>query len=292
MRDELTATRDFYRIDIDTDIPLVDTNTWRLKINGLVNQELSLSLSEIKAMPSSAHVITQECISNEIGGDLISTARYVGVPLKTVLEKAGVKGEAKYIHMHSVDGYYESMPMGEAQDDRTLLVYGINNDDLPPEHGAPLRISIPGHYGMKQPKWLDTMTLANVDGPGFWVDRGWIKQAVPFTISFIDAVVEVSPPGASQKKLAIGGEAYSGERGISKVEVQMDGGPWQEGQLRTPALSPLSWVQWRLDQEYASGRHTFRVRAYDGSGALQEMGFQPPEPNGATGVDEYAVDLP
>lgn len=287
-RSEITPNDSFYRIDINTDPQPVDLSTWKLQVGGMVNNPLQLTLTDLQNFPPVSQVITLECISNYVGGDLISTTRFTGTPVKNVLQKAGLKDGATYIQMASSDGFYETMPISEAMDERTLLVYAMNGEQLPVLHGFPLRIYIPNHYGMKQPKWLDTLDVSNLDKPGFWVDRGWSKQAVPHTTSVIDTVVRVQD---NQAVMAIGGIAYAGARGITKVEVQLDQGNWQEVQLRNPPLSPLSWVQWRYEMPYMSGRHTLRTRAYDGSGEVQESTNEPPEPNGSTGYFSYSIDL-
>jgi len=286
-RPEITSNQDFYRIDINTTPPRVDGQNWRLKVVGLVDHPLELSLDDLRGMPSTSQMITLECISNQLGGDLISTALWTGVPLKHVLDQAGLQSNAKEIYITSVDGFYESVPMDEALDDRTLLVYEMNGEPLPVPHGFPLRIYIPGHFGMKQPKWIEQLEVIDHQGAGYWVDRGWSAQAIPPTTSVIDAVAEQA---AQAGKIPVGGIAYSGDRGISKVEIQVDDGPWTEAELRDPPLSPLTWVQWRYEWDAQQGQHTFHVRAYDGTGALQTTEANPPHPNGATGIfslDEF-----
>jgi len=288
-RQELTSNQDFYRIDINIIPPEIDGQSWRLKVVGLVDHPLELSLDDIRAMPSASQVITLECISNQLGGDLISTAEWTGVPLKHVLEQAGLQNNAKEISITSVDGFFESVPMDEAMDDRTLLVYEMNGEPLPVPHGYPLRIYIPGHFGMKQPKWIEQLEVIDKEGTGYWVVRGWSDQAIPPTTSVIDtAADQAAQPG----KIPVGGIAYSGDRGISKVEIQVDDGPWTEAELRDPPLSSLTWVQWRYDWASQPGRHTFRVRAYDGTGSLQITDPRPPHPDGATGIFSLKIDIP
>ena len=175
-------------------------------------------------------------------------------------------------------------------DERTLLVYEMNGEPLPVKHGYPLRIYIPNHYGMKQPKWIKRMEAIDHHGPGYWVDRGWSETAIPQTTSVIDTVA-VDDENPETGVIPVGGIAYSGARGISKVEVQVDEGPWQEVELRSPALSPLTWVQWRYLWKSQPGRHTFKVRAYDGTGQLQETQPSPPHPNGATGIDSKTENI-
>jgi hypothetical protein len=161
----------------------------------------------------------------------------------------------------------------------------MNGAPLTAEHGFPLRLYIPNHHGMKLPKWIRRIEAVTTPRPGYWVERGWSRTAIPHTTSVIDTT------RTTGTRLAVGGIAYAGARGISRVEVQLDDGPWQPAQLRTPALSPLTWVQWRLDTEAAPGTHTIRVRAYDGTGAPQETAIAPPHPDGATGLHSKKVTV-
>jgi DMSO/TMAO reductase YedYZ molybdopterin-dependent catalytic subunit len=283
-RPELTSTADFYRIDINTVPPQVDGNTWRLKLDGLVDHPLTLSLDDLRAMPANSQAITLECISNPIGGDLTSTAVFTGVPFKLILQQAGVQAGAQAVNIEAVDGFYENVPMAEAMDERTLLVYAMNGAPLPAAHGYPLRIYIPNHFGMKQPKWIQSMTVAAQPQAGYWVERGWSEQAIVKTTSVIDAV---DTQASSQTKVVpVGGIAYAGARGISKVEVQVDSGDWQAAELRDPPLSPLTWVQWRFLWTATPGRHVLTVRCTDGDGALQDATLADTFPNGATGYDQ------
>lgn len=215
---------------------------------------------------------------------------WTGVRLKDLLEEAGLRRGVQEIAMEAVDGFYESLPLEEAMDDRTLLVYEMNGEPLPEEHGYPLRIFIPDHYGMKQPKWITRLEAIDHEGAGYWVDRGWSEEAIPKTTSVIDTVaVGEADPGTSL--IPVGGIAYAGAGGISKVEIQVDDGPWQEAELRNPPLSPLTWVQWRYEWKPEIGRHTFRVRAYDGTGELQETDPSDPHPNGATGIHSVTENV-
>jgi DMSO/TMAO reductase YedYZ molybdopterin-dependent catalytic subunit len=283
-RPELTSTADFYRIDINTVPPQVDGNTWQLQLDGMVDHPLTLSLEDLRAMPAQSQAITLECISNPIGGDLTSTAVFTGVPFKLVLQQAGVQAGAQAVDIQAVDGFYESVPMAEAMDDRTLLVYAMNGAPLPAAHGYPLRIYIPNHFGMKQPKWIQSMRVVPQGQTGYWVERGWSEQAIVKTTSVIDAV---NTQDSSQTKVVpVGGIAYAGARGISKVEVQVDNGEWQAAELRDPSLSPLTWVQWRFLWSANPGRHVLRVRCTDGDGALQDTTVADTFPNGATGYDQ------
>jgi DMSO/TMAO reductase YedYZ molybdopterin-dependent catalytic subunit len=289
-RPELTRTADFYRIDINLVPPKVDGETWRLKVEGFVNRPLSLSLQDIRSMPGQTQAITLSCISNPVGGDLISTGFVTGVPLKRILGEADLKEGVRELAVESADGFHESVPLSEAMDDRTLLVYDMNGEPLTAPHGFPLRIYIPGHYGMKQPKWIQRIAAIDHQGTGYWVDRGWSATAVVKTTSVVDAIA-VDSRSVDTAPVPIGGIAYSGARGISRVEIQVDDGPWEEAELREPALSPLTWVQWRHFIKAARGLHAIRVRAYDGDGKLQITEEHGTFPDGASGISEKKTVL-
>lgn len=280
-RSEVTPTGDFYRIDINTRPPEVDGANWVLEIGGLVDNPTSLTLDQIRARPSSSQYITLSCISNRVGGDLISTALWTGIRLKDLLDEVGLQPEATALYIEAVDGFSESVIMEDMLDERTLLVYEMNGQPLPQEHGFPLRIYIPNRYGMKQPKWIVRMKAVAEDVPGYWVERGWSRTAIMKTTSVVDdGNVDTSAEGQA----VMGGIAHAGERGISKVEVQVDDGLWEQAGLRVPPLSPLTWVQWRWEGSVSAGDHIARVRAYDGSGELQILEESQPHPDGATGI--------
>jgi DMSO/TMAO reductase YedYZ molybdopterin-dependent catalytic subunit len=256
-----------------------------LEIGGLVDNPLTLTLNDIRSRPSISQYITLSCISNRIGGDLISTALWTGIRLRDLLNEVGLQSEARGLYIEAADGFFETVVMEDMMDDRTLLVYEMNGQPLPREHGFPLRIYIPNHFGMKQPKWIVRMEAVADEPPGYWVERGWSQTAIMRTTSVIDAVrVEAAGEG----RTAMGGIAHAGDRGISKVEVQVDDGPWQEAELRVPPLSPLTWVQWRFEGSLPAGDHVAKVRAYDGDGKLQVLEENPPHPDGATGVDTFS----
>jgi DMSO/TMAO reductase YedYZ molybdopterin-dependent catalytic subunit len=285
-RSELTPIDRFYRIDIDLEPPKLDAAHWRLVIDGLVAHPQQLSLDDLRAMPSLSHAATLECISNPLGGDLIGTTVWTGVPLRDVLARAGMTDRVRAVHVQAADGFYESIPYGDLVDPRTLLVYAMDHAPLTASHGFPLRVLIPNRHGMKQPKWITRLSASDRDGPGYWVDRGWSAQAVPHTTSVIDAV---GRPAAGL--VAVGGMAYAGARGIRSVEVQVDDGPWQAARLIAPPLGPLTWVLWRYDWPHTHGRHAFRVRAIDGTGAVQDARARPPHPEGATGLHTLVMEL-
>jgi DMSO/TMAO reductase YedYZ molybdopterin-dependent catalytic subunit len=288
IRREVTSNDDFYRIDINTRPPNVDAESWHLTLDGLVENAMSLTLDEIRARPAISQYITLTCISNQIGGDLISSSKWTGIRLKDLLEEAGLKPEAQEVAIESADGFYESVSRKDMMDPHTLLVYEMNDKPLPVEHGFPLRIYIPNRYGMKQPKWITRMLVIDEDGPGYWVDRGWSEEAFVHTRAVIDNVTVRQSGGET---ILSGGIAFSGARGISSVELQIDDGAWNEVELRVPPLSPLMWVQWRYQTAIEPGQHTARVRAYDGDGELQITEESPPHPNGATGIHTATFNI-
>lgn len=285
-RPEITTAGDFYNVDINTLPPKIDGEAWRLRIDGLVRSPSEFTLEELRSRPSISQVITLSCISNPIGGDLIGTALWKGLRLKDVLEEVGLQESAVEIRMEAEDGFYESVSLADAMDPRTLLVYEMNGEPLPTQHGYPLRIYLPDRYGMKQPKWITRLEVIDRAGDGYWVDRGWSEEAYVRTTSVVDAAG--NPEG---DLIPIGGIAYAGAKGISRVEVQVDDEPWQVADLRTPPLSPLTWVQWRFDWAGEPGRHRARVRAYDGSGEIQIEESRGSRPDGATGIHELTFNV-
>jgi DMSO/TMAO reductase YedYZ molybdopterin-dependent catalytic subunit len=292
-RPELTPLERHYRIDINTIAPKIDERRWQLKFSGLVEKPLALTLEQLQSYEPMHQFVTLSCISNPVAGDLIGTQRWTGVSLQRLLPDLGLRPGATHLKMRSADEFFEVVSLEAIKGDpRIMLTYAWDGLPLPREHGFPLRIYIPDIHGMKQPKWIESIEATDHSEPGFWVERGWDKVAQMHATSVIDTVaVDMTIIGADQRKLVpIGGIAHAGARGISKVEVQVDGGPWERAELRTP-LSQLTWVIWRYDWPYQSGRHTFRVRCYEGNGTPQIATASPPEPNGATGVDIKSMML-
>jgi DMSO/TMAO reductase YedYZ molybdopterin-dependent catalytic subunit len=273
-RSEYTPVADHYRVDIGLTSPEIDGAAWRLTVDGLVSTPLSLTLDEIKSGYRAVdQFVTLSCISNMLGGPFIGTTLWTGVPLRDLLADAGPASGARYAHIKSADGFYEEVDLELVDSDpRILLTYAWDGQPLPREHGFPLRIFIPDRYGMKQPKWVTGITLTEESIPGYWVARGWDEKAEVKTTSVIDTVaVKSLLIRGGQTFVPVGGIAYSGAKGISKVEIQIDDGPWEAAELRAP-LSALTWVIWRYDWPFSEGTHRLTVRAYDGQGRLQETG--------------------
>ncbi len=287
-RPELTPNSDFYRIDIDLIPPNIDEASWSVETSGLFDTPRKLTLADLKAFPAVTQPITLSCISNPVGGDLIGTSDWTGARLRDVLKSLGLKPAAKGLYIQAADGFYETVVLDDMMDPRTLLVYAMNGKPLPQEHGFPLRIYIPNRYGMKQPKWITSMEAVSQERVGYWVERGWSEAARPQIVSVIDTVAK---DHLENGKVPIGGIAWAGDRGIQKVEIQVDDGPWAETVLRTPALSGLTWIQWRYDWPPVPGRHTFRVRATDGTGTPQISRVADTYPAGATGYHSVTASF-
>ena len=285
-RPEFTPLERHYRIDINTVPPVVDPQRWSLKVDGLVEKPLTLTLDELRRFEPMHQFITLSCISNPVGGDLIGTTRWTGVSLQQLLPSLQLQAGATHFKIHAADGFYEIVSLETIRsDERVMLAYAWDGVPLLPEHGFPLRIYIPDLYGMKQPKWIESIEVTDHWEPGFWVIRGWDKVARMTATSVIDTVaVDMTIINADRRRLVpIGGIAHAGARGISKVELQVDDGPWQEAALRTP-LSRLTWTIWRYEWPFDHGKHTFTVRCYEGSGTPQISTPSPVEPSGATGL--------
>jgi len=292
-RPEFTPVARHYRIDINTIPPKVDEREWRLKVSGLVEKSLALTMEDLKRYYPMHQFVTLSCISNPVGGDLIGTQRWTGASVQQLLRDWRLKPDATHLKIRSADQFYEVVSLDAIKaDPRIMLTYAWDGVPLEREHGFPLRIYIPDVHGMKQPKWSDSIEATDHWEPGYWVERGWNTVAQMHATSVIDTVaVDMTMIGADDRKLVpIGGIAHAGARGVSKVEVQVDGGPWERAELRIP-LSELTWVIWRYDWAYQSGRHTFTVRCYEGNGTPQIVTASPPEPSGATGLDSKSMRL-
>ncbi|QYK51353.1 MAG: molybdopterin-dependent oxidoreductase [Anaerolineales bacterium] len=289
-RPELTANDDFYRIDINTRPPQLSEDAWQLQIGGLVDTPMQFTLQQLRDLPAQTQILTMQCISNTVGGDLTSSSRWTGVRFKDVLALTGIQSGAAGAYITSADGFYEFVTMQDIEDERTLLVYAMNDEPLPYEHGFPLRIYIPNRYGMKQPKWIQWIELVPERVDGYWVDRGWDREAFAHTVSVIDTVV-VDPDVGETGQATCGGIAWAGTRGISRVEVKVDEAEWLPAELIAPPLSELNWILWKFSFPYVMGRRVLQVRAYDSVGQPQETRNAPPAPSGATGIHQIVVTI-
>jgi DMSO/TMAO reductase YedYZ molybdopterin-dependent catalytic subunit len=285
----------FFRIDTALVSPRVDAATWQLRVKGLVDRELTLSYDDLQSMPLFEQYVTIACVSNEVGGRLVGNALWTGVDLREVLDMAGVQPDADQIVGRSVDGFTAGFPTRWATDPerRPMIAIGMNGEPLPVDHGYPARLIIPGLYGyVSATKWLSEIELTTWDAfDGYWIPRGWAKEAPILTQSRIDTPRDGARVAAGTS-VPIAGVAWAPDRGIARVEVQVDDGAWQEAELSQP-LSDAAWVQWKLVWPTPSdgGRHQLRVRATDGSGEVQTAEATPPAPDGARGHHAISVSV-
>jgi DMSO/TMAO reductase YedYZ molybdopterin-dependent catalytic subunit len=286
----VTPTDDFYRIDTALRVPVVDLDGWSVKITGLVERELELTYDDLLAWDLVEVPITMLCVSNEVGGDLVGNARWLGVPLAQLLEEAGVEAGAEQVMGVSVDGFTAGFPVEAALDGReALLAIAMNDVPLPPEHGFPARLVIPGLYGyVSATKWLSEIRLTTWDEEGYWIPRGWSRLGPIKTSSRIDVPRRGADLSAGEQVIA--GVAWAPTRGIERVEVQVDDGPWELAELG-PVTTADTWVQWWHRWEATPGEHELRVRATDGDGATQTAERARPDPDGATGHHQITVDV-
>ena len=287
---EVTPVADFYVVSKNFSDPVVDAAGWSLSIHGLVDRPQRLTLDALRAMPQTAEYVTLECISNNVGGPQISTGQFGGTPLRDDLSAAGVQPAATLVAFRSVDGYTESLPLAlVSSSPEILLALTLDGSPLPSPHGFPARVLVPGHYGMKGPKWLQDIELTTGSRNGYWENQGWDPNAAVKTTSRFDQPLQ----GALLKAgpVALSGIAFAGKRGVSAVEFSADGGrSWQPATLRAP-LSALSWVLWTATWDARPGEYTLQVRARDGSGALQPSGRAPSYPSGSSGYHTVSVGI-
>ena len=308
---EITPTELFYRIDINPIIPTVNAQTWKLSVKGLVENPIEITYEELKAMPSVEQVSTLSCVSNKVGGDLISNAIWKGVPLKNLLEQAHIRQGAEYIVFRCFDGYDVGIPLEKGLEDGTILAYQMNREALTPAHGFPVRAIVPNIYGMMNAKWITEIEIIDYVYEGFWQRKGWSNVARTNTLSSIvipgsaairtrfrgflpsgsnfadssngTSTSPTSPPG---RTFTVGGIAFAGTRGISKVQVSIDdGATWKDASIKEP-LSPYSWVMWAAELNLPTEQikdYKLTVRATDKAGIVQTSEIREPFPDGSTG---------
>jgi DMSO/TMAO reductase YedYZ molybdopterin-dependent catalytic subunit len=299
---EVTTNGNFYRVDINIFTPSVQASSWALRVGGLVKTPFTLGYDQLKALPAVEQYDTLECVSNVVGGDLMSTARWKGVKLKDILATAGVRPQATYVVFKCADPYDVGIPLAKAMEEATILAYEMNGSPLPRDHGYPLRAIVPGYYGMMNPKWITEIQLVDQTYQGFWQRSGWANEARYQTGSTIvnvgnDALAGrfgVTSPShvAHGTPTTVVGVAFAGDRGISKVEVSTDkANTWAPATLTAP-LSGNSWVLWSFDwTPSAAGTYNVIVRATDGDGNVQTEAVAAPFPSGATGWHYVTVNV-
>ena len=283
----LTSNADFYRIDTALRVPVLSAQDWSLRVHGMVADELTLTFDDLLSRPLVERPVTLTCVSNPVGGDLISTATFTGVDLRELLLEVGVQRGADQAFSTSVDGWYTGTPVDVLlEPDRgAMLAIGMNGEALPLEHGFPVRMVVPGLYGfVSATKWITDLELTTFDAKaGYWLERGWAERAPVKTQSRID-----SPRGFASLpagRVTVAGIAWSQPTGIGRVEVRMDGGPWRDAELATD-VSGDTWRMWRADFDLTPGGHTVQSRATDAEGVVQTEVRAEPVPDGATGWPE------
>jgi DMSO/TMAO reductase YedYZ molybdopterin-dependent catalytic subunit len=286
---EITPVRDFYVVSKNFADPSISAGGWHLAVGGMVDKPLTLTLSDLQGLQKTTEYVTLECISNNVGGPQISTGEFVGVSLRELLALAGPQAAGTWVAFKARDGYAESLPMNAIQSAPEILVaYELDGAPLPEAHGYPARMVIPGHYGMKGPKWLDSISVVDHESGGYWEQQGWDHNAVVKTTSRFDV-----PREGDIVKLGtvlLGGVAFAGTRGISKVEYSTDGGrTWTEAPFKAP-LSPLTWVVWQASwTPAAEGAYELRVRATNKDGAMQSASIAASYPTGSSGYHTVRI---
>ncbi|MFE1962521.1 molybdopterin-dependent oxidoreductase [Streptomyces sp. NPDC059479] len=287
----VTRTADFYRIDTALTVPQMEPKDWGLRIHGRVKRPLTLTYEQLLARPMVERYITLACVSNEVGGELVGNARWLGVPIKDLLDEVEPDDEADQVVSRSVDGYTAGTPTAALRDGRdALLAVGMNGEPLPVEHGFPVRMVVPGLYGyVSATKWLTELELSRFsDFSAYWVRRDYAALAPVKTQSRIDTPAVGKRP--KQGLVMVAGVAWAQHRGVSAVEVRVDDGPWQQAQLAAvPSVD--TWRQWSWPWQATPGEHRLQVRATDNTGQVQTGQVHKPLPDGATGWHTIKVTV-
>lgn len=288
----ITAAKDFYRIDTALQVPAIDASKWSLTITGMVENEVTITFAELLALPMTERTITLQCVSNEVGGDLVGNATWLGYPIRELLLRAKPTVGADMVLSRSIDGFTAGTPLSVLQDDKrdSLLAVGMNGKPLPLEHGFPARMVVPGLYGyVSATKWvveLKVTTFAN--DMGYWTPRGWDALGPIKISSRIDVPAYTATIPAGRTKVA--GVAWAQHTGLKAMEVRFDRGPWQPAVL-ADAISADTWRQWYYDWEATKGVHLIECRATDANGLVQSGRHQAPAPNGSEGWETITVEV-
>jgi DMSO/TMAO reductase YedYZ molybdopterin-dependent catalytic subunit len=286
----LVPNADFYRIDTAIVVPRVDATDWKLTVTGMVDRDVEIDWNALQSKPMEEALVTLTCVSNAVGGPLIGNAVWTGWPVRELLAMAGPKAGADMVLARSVDGWTCGTPLAALTDERNALVaIRMNGEPLPFEHGFPARLVVPGLYGyVSACKWVTELKVTTfAQDMGYWTPRGWSAMGPVKTSSRID--VPTTGATVAAGRVAVAGVAWAQHRGIAKVEVQVDDGPWTEARLAVDA-SIDTWRQWVYEWNAPRGSHTIRVRATDATGKLQSAVERPPAPNGAEGLHTINVN--
>ncbi|MCO5178019.1 MAG: molybdopterin-dependent oxidoreductase [Thermomicrobiales bacterium] len=282
-----TPNDNFYLVDISTRDPNIAEDGWSLTIGGLVEREVVLGWQDLLSLPAVEQDGTLMCISFTWDSGLISTTRWTGVPLRDVLQRAGIQDGVVDLVCNGAGGYSDSIPLAKALEPTTLLVYGMNGTTLPRSHGFPCRLYVPNLYGEKNVKWLERIELVDHDYEGYWQERGWTDDATIQVISTIETPRGTVQPDADGN-VALGGIAFAGSRGIERVEVRIDDGEWLAAAVE-PYEPVFVWQRWRYDWAATGGEHRVTVRAVDGAGQVQIEAEADPHPDGMTGYQSVRL---
>ncbi|MEI7555131.1 molybdopterin-dependent oxidoreductase [Candidatus Chlorohelix sp.] len=289
---EITPVDTFYGVSKNVIDPNVSDADWKLEINGMVDKPITFDYASIKNLSAVTRAHTLTCISNSVGGQLIGNGEWKGASLKDILAQAGVKPGVKNLVFTCADGYTDSITLAKAQDPNTLLVWEMNGAPLPQAHGFPVRALIPDIYGMKNAKWIRSITLIDTEYEGYWQRQGWDNLAVIKTESAI-TFPQSNDDLRSGEPVTVRGFAFAGERGIKKVEISNDGGnTWQEARLKE-AINQNSWQLWQFAwTPVGAGKPvTLTVRATDGTGTPQLKDNAAPFPSGSSGYHSVNVHI-
>lgn len=287
----VTPNNDFYRIDTALSVPEINAQDWELRVHGLVDREIRLSFQDLLDANLIESHVSLTCVSNPVGGNLAGNAKWLGMPIRDVLNMAGPQEGADMVLSTSIDGFSASTPLEVLQDDRdAMLAIGMNDEALPLEHGYPVRMVVPGLYGfVSATKWVVDLEVTRfADSQAYWTQRGWSERGPIKTMARVEVPKSFAKVPAG--RVAIGGTAWAQTRGITKVEVQIDNGPWTEAVLSTEA-SVVTWRQWSFDWEATPGPHYIKARATDGTGEVQTDQRADPVPDGASGWQSLMVTV-
>ncbi|MFF1382003.1 molybdopterin-dependent oxidoreductase [Arthrobacter sp. NPDC058288] len=287
----ITPNNEFYRIDTALSVPEINAEEWELRVHGLVEQEVTLTFQDLLDAELIESHVTLTCVSNPVGGNLAGNAKWLGLPIREVLKMARPKDGADMVLSTSEDGFSASTPLEVLQDDRdAMLAIGMNGEPLPLEHGYPVRMVVPGLYGfVSATKWVVDLEVTRfADSKAYWTDRGWSERGPIKTMARVEVPKSFAQVPAG--KVAIGGTAWAQTRGITKVEVQIDNGPWTEAVLSTEA-SVVTWRQWSFEWDATPGPHYIKARATDGTGEVQTDKRADPVPDGASGWQSVMVTV-
>ena len=288
----VTPNADFYRIDTALTPPRLTAEKWALKVHGMVSKEIQLDYAALTKRPQIERAVTLTCVSNEVGGDLVSNAVWIGTSLGDLLKEAGPQSGADCVLATSVDGFTSTSPLDALTDGRdAMLAVAMNGEPLPIEHGFPVRMVVPGLYGyVSATKWVVDLKVSTFAAESaYWTQRGWSDHGPVKTSSRIDVPKDGSQFAVGHT-VTIAGMAWAQHRGITKVEVKIDDGPWQTAEL-SESFSKDTWRQWKLTWTATTGKHTLTCRATDGTGAVQVATVQDVLPDGATGYDSIGLTV-